>query len=550
MPDFATFQWDAFISHASEDKTLFVEPLAAELKKYGLKIWFDKFSLRIGSSLRESIDEGLADSKFGIVVLSPAFFAKNWPQRELNGLFSRQVNGQDVILPVWHGLSKEDLLRYSPLLSDIVAANSSEGVMAVARSLVEVIHPEAFQFDATREQAQNAAARLRGLFKDLHPALDSRVIFGPQEIDPLKTIGTQGPPGVIFSGAQDGMRVEIFAPDREEYNKNPLSFTLRMTTEAWKKLQTAQNEGRPVELGPKEVLGVASKFAAPFNIAVDSGFSAVQRLIVGPSADVMQRRLRIKLTFALGQEREEFSYIEFKVIRPGQEEFEIRSSSSTLPLQISLTLNLAGRPSDINITYSFAGHEIRQVYKALNAIRLLSEGGNVEMLDLESGRCFGTLTTAQLTFSSEDADLYSLVQDVYRVITAFNETVIWPQRITEADCIHLQSLAELVNTGRVAVPGDNVTMNLVPFNGVDLEETLRGQTLLRVDSDIPPTFATLFGKTLNLGPYQMIIRPREFQIAEDEQDPNSRIVSITPAEPVLFQIERFVGSSPPSASAA
>jgi hypothetical protein len=460
------------------------------------------------------------------------------------------VNGRDVILPVWHGLSKEDLLRYSPLLSDIVAANSSEGVIAVVRSLVQVIRPETFQFDATREQAQNAAARLRELFKDIHPALDSRVIFGPQEIDPLKTIGTQGPPGVIFSGAQDGMRVEIFAPDREAYNKNPLSFTLRMTTEAWKKLQTAQNEGRPVELGPEEVLGVASEFAAPFNIAVDSGFTAVQKRIVGPSADVMQRRLRVKLTFALGQEREEFSYIEFKVIRPGQQEFEIRSSSSTLPLQISLTLNLAGRASGINITYSFVGHEIRQVHKALHAIRLLREGGNVEMLDLESGRCFGTLTTAQQMFSSQDADLYSFVQDVYRVITAFNETVIWPQRITEDDCIHLQFLGELVNTGRVTVPGDNVTMNLVPSHGVDLEETLRGQTLLRVDSDLPPTFATLFGKTLNLGPYQMIIRPREFQIAKDEQDPNSRIVSITPAEPVLFQIERFCGGSPPSASAA
>jgi len=251
MPDLVEFQWDAFISHASEDKSSFVEPLAAELTKYCLKIWFDKFTLRVGSSLRESIDEGLANSRFGIVVLSPAFFAKNWPQKELNGLFSRQVNGRDVILPIWHGLSKEDLLRYSPLLSDIVAAKSSEGLTAVARSLVQVIRPEAFQFDATREQAQNAATRLRELLKDIHPALDSRVIFGPQEFDPLKTIGIQGAPGVIFSGAQEGMRIEVFAPDRETYNRNPLSFTLRMTKQAWEKLQTAQNAGRLVELGPE-----------------------------------------------------------------------------------------------------------------------------------------------------------------------------------------------------------------------------------------------------------------------------------------------------------
>ncbi len=112
-----TVEWDAFISHASEDKEEFVVPLFTELRKHGLKIWFDKFTLRVGDSLRESIDYGLANSRFGVVVLSPAFFAKQWPQKELNGLFSREVQGRKVILPVWHHLTKEDLLRYSPISS-------------------------------------------------------------------------------------------------------------------------------------------------------------------------------------------------------------------------------------------------------------------------------------------------------------------------------------------------------------------------------------------------------------------------------------------------
>lgn len=92
------FEWDAFVCHASEDKESFVEPLVAELQKYGLKIWLDKFTLHVGSSLQESIDEGLAQSRFGIVVLSHAFFARNWPQKELNALFSRQVNGHECDL--------------------------------------------------------------------------------------------------------------------------------------------------------------------------------------------------------------------------------------------------------------------------------------------------------------------------------------------------------------------------------------------------------------------------------------------------------------------
>ena len=143
------FEWDAFLCHASEDKASFVEPLVAELQKYGLKIRFDKFTLRVGSSLRQSIDEGLAKSRFGIVVLSHAFFAKNWPQKELNALFSRQVNGRDLILPIWHELTSEDLRRQSPLLSDLKAAKSSDGLLVVARALVEIIRPAAFQFETS-----------------------------------------------------------------------------------------------------------------------------------------------------------------------------------------------------------------------------------------------------------------------------------------------------------------------------------------------------------------------------------------------------------------
>ena len=85
-------QWDAFISHASEDKDVVV-PLAEALRSAGLKIWLDQQVLRLGDSLREKIDEGLADSRFGIVVLSPSFLAKRWPKRELNGMMAVEESG-------------------------------------------------------------------------------------------------------------------------------------------------------------------------------------------------------------------------------------------------------------------------------------------------------------------------------------------------------------------------------------------------------------------------------------------------------------------------
>jgi hypothetical protein len=117
--------YDVFVSHASEDKDEFVRPFVNSLQENGLKVWYDEFSLRIGDSLRRSIDNGLKNSRYGIVVLSEAFFNKEWPQRELDGLFAREVNGEKVILPIWHKISKNEVLKFSPIIADMLALNTS-----------------------------------------------------------------------------------------------------------------------------------------------------------------------------------------------------------------------------------------------------------------------------------------------------------------------------------------------------------------------------------------------------------------------------------------
>jgi len=121
-------KWDVFISHAGEDKNAIARPLANALTDAGISVWYDEFSLRLGDSLRGSIDYGLANSRFGIVVLSKNFFAKNWPTQELNGLFSREVNGTKIILPVWHNITADEVRQFSPMLADRVAVQSSDGI--------------------------------------------------------------------------------------------------------------------------------------------------------------------------------------------------------------------------------------------------------------------------------------------------------------------------------------------------------------------------------------------------------------------------------------
>jgi hypothetical protein len=118
--------YDVFISYATEDKDDFVRPLVTALTAQDLVVWYDEFSLSVGDSLRRGIDRGLANSRFGTVVLSGSFFAKNWPQYELDGLVAKEMQGRKVILPIWHNLTKDELLRHSPSLADKVAIRSSD----------------------------------------------------------------------------------------------------------------------------------------------------------------------------------------------------------------------------------------------------------------------------------------------------------------------------------------------------------------------------------------------------------------------------------------
>lgn len=134
--------WDAFICHAGEDKEDVVEPLAEALRGRGLTVWYDRWVLTIGDSLRRRIDEGLAKSRYGVVVLSPAFFGKGWPERELDGLVQREVEGRKVILPVWHRVSRDDIARYSLPLADKVAGSTAQGIEKLAEEIVRVVQEE------------------------------------------------------------------------------------------------------------------------------------------------------------------------------------------------------------------------------------------------------------------------------------------------------------------------------------------------------------------------------------------------------------------------
>jgi len=133
-------KYDVFISHASEDKDDFVRPFAEELINKGVNVWYDEMTLKWGESLRQNIDKGLVNSRFGVVVLSKSFINKEWTQYELNGLITSEINGGNGILPIWHDISKDEILKYSPSLADKLALNTTAyTVQEIAGELLNLL---------------------------------------------------------------------------------------------------------------------------------------------------------------------------------------------------------------------------------------------------------------------------------------------------------------------------------------------------------------------------------------------------------------------------
>ncbi|SMF39885.1 TIR domain-containing protein [Azospirillum oryzae] len=137
-------EFDIFISHASEDKEEVVRPLVKALTDAKLKVWYDEIELKIGDSLRRKIDKGLAKSKFGLIVLSPSFLSKGWTNYELDGLVTRSTTGEQIILPVWHNITKKQVIDYSPSLADKLArSTATHTVEEIAKEVADVIRKRA-----------------------------------------------------------------------------------------------------------------------------------------------------------------------------------------------------------------------------------------------------------------------------------------------------------------------------------------------------------------------------------------------------------------------
>ena len=194
-------KWDAFLCHATEDKPDFVDPLYQELTRLGLAIWYDKFEIKVGQSLRGKVEEGLSRSRFGIVVFSPDFFRKSWTREELDGLFTLQLEkaGRSRILPVWHKVTKADVIAHSPILAGKLGLKSADGVKLVARRLAEIIKPKVFHVAHTQKRVKDAATSLIEQLSEIERGLDAHVTLNSAIKPTLDELSAAAKPGIVAS---------------------------------------------------------------------------------------------------------------------------------------------------------------------------------------------------------------------------------------------------------------------------------------------------------------------------------------------------------------
>ncbi|MCA9272819.1 MAG: toll/interleukin-1 receptor domain-containing protein [Phycisphaerales bacterium] len=132
---------DVFLCHAWDDRGGVAKDLHDLLESRGVSVWFSEKDVALGTSLLREIDKGLAKSRVGIVLVTPAFLRRvqgeGIAEKELSSLLAR-----DLLVPIVHDTTYEALREVSPLLGSRSGLSTAENSMAdVAAKLAELVAP-------------------------------------------------------------------------------------------------------------------------------------------------------------------------------------------------------------------------------------------------------------------------------------------------------------------------------------------------------------------------------------------------------------------------
>lgn len=105
--------YDAFISHASEDKESFVDPLVQCLRHKDYNVWYDRFCIQFGQSISATIHDGIQESNFALFVITPVLIKKpkySWVWRELYSFICQEETlSRNILIPILYKITTREL---------------------------------------------------------------------------------------------------------------------------------------------------------------------------------------------------------------------------------------------------------------------------------------------------------------------------------------------------------------------------------------------------------------------------------------------------------
>lgn len=131
--------FDLFLCHAWDDRRGAAKELHDLLEAEGVSVWFSEKNILLGQPFMREIDRGLAKSRAGLVLITPAFLERvdggGVSDKELSELLAR-----DQLIPVVHETSYAEVRKVSPLLGSRNGLNTADDSMAViATKIAEIV---------------------------------------------------------------------------------------------------------------------------------------------------------------------------------------------------------------------------------------------------------------------------------------------------------------------------------------------------------------------------------------------------------------------------
>lgn len=132
--------FDFLMSSAAGEGAEVARALAGTLKERHLNVWLDEDQLRPGDNIPDRMAEGIGQSKYGVVILTPDTFEAGWAKREMEALLKREAQGQIIVVPIKHGVTEKDIAQFAPpLLNKVTLDTATEPLDTIAEKLADLV---------------------------------------------------------------------------------------------------------------------------------------------------------------------------------------------------------------------------------------------------------------------------------------------------------------------------------------------------------------------------------------------------------------------------